>query len=72
MGDFETTSAFENLTPQEQKYLNQYHKCLYALIKILTKRMEHFYKGDFGQMREHKDFEEQFSTVLARVLTKMR
>ena len=72
MGEFETNSAFDNLTPQEQKYLNQYHKCLYALIKILTKRMEHFYKGDFGQAREHKEVEQQFSTVLARVLTKMR
>ena len=32
-----------NTSEVNKKYLKSYHKCLYALVKVLTKRMSLFY-----------------------------
>lgn len=45
-------AAYDNaskhgIPAQNVKFLNQYHKCLYALIKVMTKRMKLFYQGKF-------------------------
>jgi len=41
------TSEFDknmdNISAENMKYLNMYHKCLFALVKVVTKRMKLFY-----------------------------
>lgn len=54
-----------------KKYLNQYHKCLYALLKVLTRRMA-LYHEDSAEEMDHAQTEKQFSVVLARILSKMK
>ena len=54
-----------------KKYLNQYHKCLYALLKVLTRRMALYHEHSADEM-DHSQTEKQFSVVLVRILTKMK
>ena len=64
---YDTASKY-GLTEKNVKFLNQYHKCLYALIKVLTKRMKLFYQGKFRQAREYNETEEQFQHVLGKII----
>jgi len=61
---------------QNPRFLNQYHKCLFALIKVLTKRMKLFYQGKYhkgyGKKGEHEAMEAQFQKILAKILSKMK
>ena len=61
---------------ENPKFLNQYHKCLFALIKVLTKRMKLFYQGKYhkgyGEKGEYEAMEAQFQKILAKIRTKMK
>ena len=50
------------------KYITHYHKCLFALIKVMNKRIKLFYKGN---LQKHGDIEQHFQSVMAKILKKM-
>ena len=56
----------------DQRLINQYNKCVYALVAVLTKRMKLFYKSDFEEPHDRLATEMRFSDILAKILTKMR
>lgn len=75
--DYLLTLAYDHATqfkisPVQEKILRKYHKCLYALIKVFSERIQKFYEIRFRQNREYKQLERQFSEVLAKIMTKMK
>jgi hypothetical protein len=54
------------------KFLNQYHKCLFALIKVMTKRMQLFYQGKYRSKEEFEEIELRFQSVMSKIMAKMK
>ena len=63
---------FDETQDPDQKLINQYNKCIYALVAVLTKRMKLFYKSDFEEPHDRLATELRFSNILAKILTKMK
>ena len=59
----------DNLT--SSKYLLKYHKCLYALIQVMTKRIALFYSSKFRQSKELEQIETHFRAVVQKIMKKL-
>lgn len=55
-----TDDMIKNAHPAAKKHLSNYHKCLFALIKVLSKRMRQQYSTKFRSRTEYETMEVMF------------
>lgn len=65
-------AAKVGIDKKHQRYLSLYHKCLFALIKVMTKRMKLFYQGNIKTQEECDEIEHRFSIVMEKIVRKMK
>ena len=52
--------------------MNKFHKCIYALINVLTKRMSLFYKNELQSPEDLKETEKKFRSVVVKITNKLK
>jgi hypothetical protein len=70
--NFDIQTDGDSETSPDQRLMNQYNRCIFALVAVLTKRMKIFYRCDFEEPHDRIATELRFSNILAKILTKMK
>lgn len=54
------------------KLLLKYHKCLFAFVKIMTKRKSLYNKGKFKNNDDFQEIEDHFQVVMRKIFRKIK